>query len=1469
MRRSVRTLAVCTLALSFAGLLFAVLHAATLSTTTSATQNFDGIGTSATATLPSDFRADKQATVRTVGTFSGGATATSLAGGANLSSSASNGIYNFGAGTNTTGPDRAVGFLSSGTATQSGNLYAQYGNTSGTDLTGLKISYDVEKYRLGINPAGFCIQLYYSSTGGAPWTSAGSSFLTTFSGDSGTVNSGYATAPGAVQSVTNQTLTVAVPNGSSVYLAWNYSVCSGSTTTNGQALAIDNIAVLGMTSGTSTPPSGTGSASPATVDPGAASQLTVTVTPGTNPVSSVTADLSSIGGSNPQAFAANGNVYTFSATVASGTGGGTKTLPVTITDSTGLTGTTSIQLGVTSPVPIGGSGSASPATIAPGAMTTLTVAVTPGQTPLSTGVTVTGDLTQIGGSAAQTFVDNGSGTSFSYAATVGAGTSDGSKSLPITVTDAQNRVAKFSIALNVATPFIAPSVKISQVYGGGGNSGATYLNDFVELFNAGATPVDVTNWSVQEASASSNSWNVAPLCAAGPCVMLPGQYFLVWESQGTGTSVQVPLPIADAMGTATMSATSAKVALMANTTPLTGICAVGQVVDVVGYGTANCFETLAAPALSNTTADVRVANGCTDTDNNSADFLSITPVPRNSASPPHVCGDGSHTTALGLASPTGPERGGLVTFTVQVTPAGGAPAAGFSVTGDLSSIGGSASQIFYDDGSNGDASAGDNTFSYAFRTPLTIAKGAHTVLTTVRDGQGNSFSEPITFTSALPTCGTERWSVKVGDDPDASIVDLTNLPTPTTIEALRGVTAPTLLLNPPYDPRFTSGYGNVETTAWVLDATMMEFKKETDVDYHIVIADTSGTMIAEIPEPDCASDASPFRPGIFKSRQTFDGQFTATPDFQGVSVPVRLTGVGFFDLLHGQTGVAPNGVELHPVLDITFQAVTTTSVSSSANPSNFQQDVTFTATVSSPGAGPTGSVTFFDGGTSLGSAALDSTGHASVHTSGLSVGPHAITAKYLGDENSTASTSSPLTQNVGKADQTITFDAIADKTFGDPDFVISASSTSGLGVTLAIASGPATLAANTVHITGAGTVTVRATQTGDANFNPASEVDRTFTIAKAAQTITFNGAPPAPRYGALPFDVTATGGGSGNPVTFTGNGACTAVGQNGIATVTIASGGDCHVIASQAGNDNYKAAPDTTETITVGRAIADVHVKPVTAVYDGQPHGLKGSATGVNAEDLTGLLNLGATFTNVPGGTASWSFTGNANYLPAAGQELVTISTATPAFSNLSAVTIEAGTPAVSLGGVLKLGTLVPTGTVAIAFNGTTVPAAVAADGNFSAMFPSASLAPSTTPVSFAYGGDGNFNAIAGAGSVRVVDTKPPVLSGIAATPDVLGPPNHQMVDVALTYQATDLGADGRTIVSQPSCSVSVASSEPVNGTGDGNTARDWVVVDATHLQLRAERAGDGSGRVYTVTVACADAAGNRSSASTSVTVPK
>ena len=112
------------------------------------------------------------------------------------------------------------------------------------------------------------------------------------------------------------------------------------------------------------------------------------------------------------------------------------------------------------------------------------------------------------------------------------------------------------------------------------------------------------------------------------------------------------------------------------------------------------------------------------------------------------------------------------------------------------------------------------------------------------------------------------------------------------------------------------------------------------------------------------------------------------------------------------------------------------------------------------------------------------------------------------------------------------------------------------------------------------------------------------------------------------------------------------------------------------------------------------------------------------------------------------------------------------------------------------------------------------------------------------------------------VSNPPPVVTGVAATPSVLWPPNHEMVEVGLAYEATD--TCGLAV-----CRLAVTSDEPANGLGDGDAAPDWTVVDARTVRLRAERAGGGDGRVYTIAVTCADAAGGETVATTAVYVPK
>ncbi|MYM25912.1 ExeM/NucH family extracellular endonuclease [Duganella sp. FT135W] len=199
---------------------------------------------------------------------------------------------------------------------------------------------------------------------------------------------------------------------------------------------------------------------------------------------------------------------------------------------------------------------------------------------------------------------------------------------------ARTALAAALLGALAAPAFADSSVVISQVYGGGGNSGATYKNDFIELFNRGSADVDLTGWSVQYASSTGASWQVSKL---NGLKLKPGQYYLVQEAAGTGGTTALPTP--DASASIAMSGTAGKVALVNNSTALASASpAAGTFVDLIGFGGANYAEGTATAVLSNTTGALRANGGCTDTDNNSSDFAIAAPTPRNSASPLNVCG---------------------------------------------------------------------------------------------------------------------------------------------------------------------------------------------------------------------------------------------------------------------------------------------------------------------------------------------------------------------------------------------------------------------------------------------------------------------------------------------------------------------------------------------------------------------------------------------------------------------------------------------------------------------------------------------------------------------------------------------------------------------------------------------------------------------------------------------------------------
>ncbi|HEY3485839.1 MAG TPA: lamin tail domain-containing protein, partial [Ilumatobacteraceae bacterium] len=337
----------------------------------------------------------------------------------------------------------------------------------------------------------------------------------------------------------------------------------------------------------------------------------------------------------------------------------------------------------------------------------------------------------------------------------------------------------------LAVPVVSPAeveavsdgVVISQVYGGGGNAGATFTHDFIELFNRGTTPVSLNGWSVQYTSATGtgNFGSATNLITPLPDVTLqPGQYFLVQES--TNAAVGSPLPTPDATDATpiAMAAGAGKVALVNTATALgcngsSTPCSAGalaQIVDLVGYGSANFFEGAgAAPTISAILAAFRNDGGCTDTDNNAADFVAALPAPRNTSTTVPVCTVTPPTRNLTINDVTmaeGDSGTTSFTFTVSLSIAAGAGGVAFDIaTADDS------------------ASAGAGDYVANALTGQTIPQGATTSTFTVLVN-GDTEAEPnetffvnVTSATGATVADGEGIGTIVNDDiPVVAIHDI-------------------------------------------------------------------------------------------------------------------------------------------------------------------------------------------------------------------------------------------------------------------------------------------------------------------------------------------------------------------------------------------------------------------------------------------------------------------------------------------------------------------------------------------------------------------------------------------------------------------------------------------------------------------------------------------------------------------------
>lgn len=283
-------------------------------------------------------------------------------------------------------------------------------------------------------------------------------------------------------------------------------------------------------------------------------------------------------------------------------------------------------------------------------------------------------------------------------------------------------------------------VVISQIYGAGGNVGAVLDSDYIELYNPGPDPVNLAGWSVQYASATGSTWNNRTNLSG---TIQPGHYFLIQESKGTNGA---PLPVTPdiPLGGINMSGSAGKLALVSSTTALSGTCPTGgAIVDFVGFGsTANCYEgTGPTGTLSTTAAALRAGSGAIDTNSNAADFTVGTPAPRNSSC---TLTDGCPATTNPAISapPISVLQGDPVLLKVSVAPGASPTSTGITVTGNLSAIGGLSTQPFYDDGTNGDLTAGDLVFSFA--VPAIATPGTYAIPMSASDAQSRN-AAPVTL----------------------------------------------------------------------------------------------------------------------------------------------------------------------------------------------------------------------------------------------------------------------------------------------------------------------------------------------------------------------------------------------------------------------------------------------------------------------------------------------------------------------------------------------------------------------------------------------------------------------------------------------------------------------------------------------------------------------------------------------------
>lgn len=1082
-------------------------------------------------------------------------------------------------------------------------------------------------------------------------------------------------------------------------------------------------------------------------------------------------------------------------------------------------------------------------------------------------------------------------------------------------------------ALLVATdrPVIATSsdVVISQVYGGGGNSGATLENDFVELFNRGSAPADVTGWTVQYASAAGSSWSKTTLSGT----IQPGQYYLVQEAAGAGGTV--PLPTPDATGSIAMSATAGKVALVPNSTTLTGSCPTsGSVKDFVGFGSANCYEgTGPTGTLSNTRAAIRSGDGCSDTDINSADFAVAAPSPRNSASALHVCAVRTDPSGLGIAVPASVPVGQPSQLTVSVTPGGNPASTGLAVTADLSAIGGAPAQLFLDAGPNVD---GKEVFTYEATISAGTIAGVKSLPFTVTDAQSRTSAGLITLTvepaftaihhiqgsgpmspvvgQLVNTAGvvtarryndgffiqapdtdvdgdsstsegifvyTSPASVAVGDyvkvvgtvkeyapSGDPSSPPLTEIVSPATTVLSRDWTLPAAVTLTAADLRPDGGLEQLERFEGMrvhVDSLQVVSPTEGTVNEATASANSNGVFYGVFP-----GTARPFREaGVQVLDQLPAGAPATVTRFDLDPERLRVNSYGQYSARRVEVSTGAAVGNITGVLDYVYRSWT---VLPDPPPSPEAPAITVV-----PGMEAVPVPAPADGEFTVASFNLER-----FYDTVNDAGSDAVLTNDAFDRRLAKASlaignvmSMPDILGVQEVENLATLQALADRINAD-----------------AVADGrpsPAYQAylfdGNDISNINVGFL-VRAGRVNNIDMVQVGK-DATYTDPNTNQPALLHDRPP----------LMLTGGVAGPAGTLP----VTVIVNHLKALSGVDDPVDGRVRAKRLAQAEFLAnliqarqAADPHERII---SVGDYNAYEVSDGYVDVMGVIRGNPVPDDEVVLAGHATVDPVLTDLvttlPAGERySYVYDGIAQVLDhilvndMAGKRFVEMQYARSnadfpeSYRNDAARPERVSdhdmpvayfafppAPALTLKGANPMTVEVQAGSVF------TDPGWTAGDADWGDISPLVEVTGSvdTTRVgvyTLTYRVSNGYAATTVTRTVNVVDTTPPVVSAVVPSMSQLWPANHQMLPIGLSYTVTDNSGAA-------TCSAGVASNEPTNGTGDGDTAPDWMVTSATAVQLRAERAGTGTGRIYTLTVTCRDDSGNAASKTALVAVPK